>query len=81
LEKDSSGNMQHHLKNVVFHCLNISCKDPIEKEYYNPDNGKQKNFATPIICAWCTSIKGFLEQKELQNQNLTGGYQCLLICK
>jgi hypothetical protein len=72
---------EHYLKNIVFHRVNITCYDSIEKQFYNPSNGKRQAFVTPITCARCASTRNVKENDDLEKMNLTDGYLCLPLCE
>ena len=74
--------ISHCLKNsAIVQRINLTCTDPVKKEYYNPLDSNRSQFQTETICALCTSNKDVLFQADLESLNVTEGYPCLPLCQ
>ena len=70
----------HPLEGIVLQRLALNCEDPVEKEYYNPSKGRD-SFVTDIVCAVCCSDKEVMNQQQIEDLNISNGFQCLPFCK
>ena len=62
---------------VVVQQLNLDCRSPIEKAYYNTPT---RRLQTTDVCVHCGSPDGLKTQEELQKLGLTKGFACRPLC-
>ena len=61
-------NSKSDVAGIFLQRTNISCDNPIEKEFYNPIDNKKPWFITSLICVLFTSETNVMEQDMLENE-------------